>query len=61
MKSNFGKQLSKKEMKNIQGGKYPGCAAYDQPGVAYSQGCCPGLMACGGPKGLLCLTIAECS
>lgn len=61
MKSNLGKPLSKKEMKAVQGGKYPGCAAYGQAGVAYQYGCCAGLLACGGPKGLICLNASDCT
>ena len=48
-------------MKKIQGGKYPGCAAYGQAGVAYQYGCCTGLYACGGPTGLLCINVADCT
>jgi|CryBogDrversion2_7_1035282.scaffolds.fasta_scaffold42199_1 lactobin A/cerein 7B family class IIb bacteriocin len=61
MKANFGKPLTKKEMKNIQGGKYPGCAMVGQAGVAYANGCCTGLIACGGPTGLLCEPAAQCA
>jgi len=61
MKTNFGTPLTKKEMKKIQGGKYPGCAAYGQAGVAYQYGCCTGLYACGGPNGLLCINVADCT
>jgi hypothetical protein len=46
MRSDLGKRLSKKEMREVQGGKLPGCAAQGQNGIAYSQGCCTGLILC---------------
>jgi len=46
MKSNLGKSLTKKEMKEVQGGKLPGCAAQGQNGNSYSLGCCTGLIKC---------------
>jgi lactobin A/cerein 7B family class IIb bacteriocin len=61
MKANLGKPLTKKEMKEIQGGKLPGCAGVGQPGVAYAQGCCTGLLPCGGTTGLNCEPAAQCS
>ncbi|WP_428331749.1 class IIb bacteriocin, lactobin A/cerein 7B family [Mucilaginibacter sp.] len=48
MSTNFGKPLTKKEMKEIQGGKLPGCGSLGQNGVSYSQGCCTGLSQCPG-------------
>ena len=58
---NFGKPLSKSEMKKIQGGKYPGCAQVGQAGIAYQYGCCTGLLPCGGTNGTLCEPAADCS
>ena len=44
MKTELGKPLTKKQMKEIQGGKFPGCAPAGKLGSAYVQGCCaPGL------------------
>ncbi|WP_259066202.1 hypothetical protein HDF24_22540 [Mucilaginibacter sp. X4EP1] len=47
MKTNLGTSLSRAEMKQIQGGKYPGCATINEVAVAYTDGCCTGLSACG--------------
>jgi bacteriocin-like protein len=58
MNYNLGKPLSKKEMKEVQGGKLPGCAMHGQNGVAYSQGCCTGLFQCASTK--TCLNPGEC-
>jgi len=58
MNSNLGKQLSKKEMKAIQGGKYPGCAQHGQNGIAYQYGCCTGLYQCAATN--TCLNPGEC-
>lgn len=46
MRANLGKSLSREEMKQIQGGKYPGCATQGENGNSYSQGCCTGLIQC---------------
>lgn len=55
---NFGKSLSKAEMKRIQGGKLPGCATHGYNGNAYSQGCCTGLYQCATTN--TCLAPGEC-
>ena len=45
MKLKLGKPLSKKEMKAIKGGRFPGCAGVGQSALAYTDGCCAGLHA----------------
>jgi len=50
MKNSFGKPLSKKQMKEIKGGKFPGCASIGESSIAYVGGCCANLY----PSPILC-------